>query len=50
MAVPVSVQISQGLLVREALLFGVVRGWPHKFKHRFPHVYKKSKGTGVDSC
>lgn len=43
MTVSVPVQVSKGLPVGEALLLGVVRGWPHKLKHRLPHVCKKSE-------
>lgn len=45
MTVPVPVQVAQGLPVGEALLLGVVRGWPHELKHRLPHVCRK-RGYG----
>lgn len=41
MTVSVPVQVAKGLPVGEALLLGVVRGWPHELKHRLPHVCKK---------
>ena len=40
---PVSVQVAQGLPVGEALLLRVVRGWPHKLKHRLSHVCRRVK-------
>lgn len=45
MTVPVPVQVAQGLPVGEALLLGVVRGWPHKLKHGLLHVCRK-RGYG----
>lgn len=45
MTVPVPVQVAQRLPVGEALLLGVVRGWPHKFKHGLLHVCRK-RGYG----
>ena len=47
MTVSVPVQVAQGLPVGEALLLRVIRGRPHKLKHRLSHVCKKSEGACV---